>query len=30
MTQLAFEQLNQKLGSLFFRADSKAFQAFHP
>jgi hypothetical protein len=30
MAQRAFEELSRKLGTTFFRADSKAFQALHP
>jgi hypothetical protein len=30
MAQRAFEELSGKLGTLFFRADSKALQALHP
>jgi hypothetical protein len=30
MAQRAFEELSKKLGTAFFRADSKAFQALQP
>ena len=30
MAEHAFEKLNQKLGSVFFCPDSRAFQALHP
>jgi hypothetical protein len=30
MAQRTFEELSRKLGTTFFRADSKAFQALHP